>query len=114
MLIKQVLTIMSLTKPTKPPPMAGAKPGSFTATGMKSSSDAGSPPYVDLKYLLDIRRRKSSGILKGNTNSGRAPVLCHDHWLGRGIDPGLHPKPRTGDRQLEQFELKISAAQNPN
>ena len=25
-----------------------------------------------------------------------ARMLCHDHWLGRGIDPGLHPKPRTG------------------
>src|ERR1700692_624381 len=25
-----------------------------------------------------------------------AGVLCHDRWPGRGSDPGLHQKPRTG------------------
>src|SRR4029077_5176642 len=42
-----------------------------------------------------------------------AGILCHDGWPGRGSDPGLHQKPELADRQLEQFELKISAAQNP-
>jgi hypothetical protein len=42
-----------------------------------------------------------------------ARVLCHDRWPGRGSDPGLHQKQELTDRQLEQFELKISAAQNP-
>jgi hypothetical protein len=42
-------------------------------------------------------------------------ILCHDCWPGRGNDPGLYPKPRTGRSAIEQLEPEdFVTAQNPN
>src|SRR5271165_1300197 len=54
------------------------------------------PDHVHMLISNIYSATQIIGYLKGSINSGRASVLCHDHWPGRGIDPGLHPKPRTG------------------
>jgi hypothetical protein len=52
----------------------------------------------------DLARRKECRIEERRTENAEfsrpqilaARILCHNRWPGRGSDPSLHQKPRTG------------------
>ena len=64
------------------------------------------PPKYSVAQIIGYMKGKSSIWIAQNVErkmrnfSGPqilgARVLCHDRWPGRGSDPGLHQKPRTG------------------
>jgi putative transposase len=64
------------------------------------------PPKYSVAQIIGYMKGKSSIWIAQNVERKMrnflgpqilgTGVLCHDRWPGRGSDPGLHQKPRTG------------------
>ena len=61
------------------------------------------PPKYSVAQIIGYMKGKSSIWIAQNVERKMrnflghgARLFCHDHWPGRGSDPGLHQKPRTG------------------
>ena len=64
------------------------------------------PPKYSVAQIIGYMKGKSSIWTRAECRTQDAEfsrpqilgagVLCHDRWPGRGSDPGLHQKPRTG------------------
>ena len=79
------------------------------------------PPKYSVAQIIGYMKGKSSIWIAQNVERNAefsgpqilgARLFCHDRWPGRGSDPAYIRNQELADRQLEQFELKISA-QNP-
>ena len=61
------------------------------------------PPKYSVAQIIGYMKGKSSIWSAQNVErkmrnflGHKSRILCHDRWPGRGNDPGLYPKPRTG------------------